>query len=194
MRPAGRPVMARRPASRPPAPLPVAPRRVGVYPGTFDPVTNGHLDIIGRAARLVDRLVVGVAIDTSKSPMFGLEERCELVRAEMAPLAGRTGTVIDVVGFGGLLIEFARRHKAAMIVRGLRAVSDFDYEFQMAGMNYRLDSGVETVFLMASERHQFISSRFVKEIARLGGDISSFVPPLVLERTLQHCRRPSGDP
>jgi pantetheine-phosphate adenylyltransferase len=189
MRPAGRPAMARKPASRPAAPFPVAPPRVGVYPGTFDPVTNGHLDIIGRAARLVDHLVVGVAVNTGKSPMFALEERVELVRAEMAPLAGRTGTEIAVVGFDGLLIEFARQHGAAMIVRGLRAVSDFDYEFQMAGMNYRLDSGVETVFLMASERHQFISSRFVKEIARLGGDISSFVPPLVLERTLQHCRR-----
>ena len=185
--------MARKPAARTSAGGSVAPvPRVGVYPGTFDPVTNGHLDIIARAARLVDRLVVGVAVNTGKSPMFGLEERCELVRAEMAPLAGRSGAEIEVVGFEGLLIEFARRHGAAMIVRGLRAVSDFDYEFQMAGMNYRLDSGVETVFLMASERHQFISSRFVKEIARLGGDISSFVPPLVLERTLQHCRRPSG--
>ena len=162
--------------------------RVGVYPGTFDPVTNGHLDIIARAARLVDRLVVGVAINSGKSPMFGLEERVELVRAEMGSLGARTGTEILVVGFEGLLIGFARTHGAAMIVRGLRAVSDFDYEFQMAGMNYRLDSGVETVFLMASERHQFISSRFVKEIARLGGDISSFVPPLVLERTLSRCR------
>ncbi len=182
--------MARKPAARASAGGSVAPApRVGVYPGTFDPVTNGHLDIIARAARLVDRLVVGVAVDTSKSPLFGLEERCELVRAETAPLAGRAGAEIEVVGFEGLLIEFARRHGAAMIVRGLRAVSDFDYEFQMAGMNYRLDSGVETVFLMASERHQFISSRFVKEIARLGGDISSFVPPLVLERILQHSRR-----
>ena len=174
------------PAARPP--------RVGVYPGTFDPVTNGHLDIIGRAARLVDRLVVGVAINTGKSPMFGLDERVELVVAEVAVLAARTGTVIEVVGFECLLIDFARQHGAALIVRGLRAVSDFDYEFQMAGMNYRLDSGVETVFLMASERHQFISSRFVKEIARLGGDISSFVPPLVLERTLSRCRRPPGAP
>lgn len=180
-----------------PSPATVPPARavrVGVYPGTFDPVTNGHLDIIGRAARLVDRLVVGVAINTGKSPMFGLDERVELVVAEVAPLAARTGTAIEVVGFECLLIDFARQHGAALIVRGLRAVSDFDYEFQMAGMNYRLDSGVETVFLMASERHQFISSRFVKEIARLGGDISSFVPPLVLERTLSRCRRPPGAP
>ena len=169
-------------------------RRVAVYPGTFDPVTNGHLDIIGRAARLVDRLVVGVAVNTGKSPLFALDERVELVVAEMAGLAARTGTEIEVTGFECLLIDFARQHGAAMIVRGLRAVSDFDYEFQMAGMNSRLDSGVETVFLMASERHQFISSRFVKEIARLGGDISSFVPPLVLERTLSRCRRPPGAP
>ena len=175
-------------------PAPPAPPRVAVYPGTFDPVTNGHLDIIGRAARLVDRLVVGVAVNTGKAPMFGLDERVELVAAEMASLSARTGIEIEVVGFECLLIEFARQHGAAMIVRGLRAVSDFDYEFQMAGMNYRLDSGVETVFLMASERHQFISSRFVKEIARLGGDISSFVPPLVLERTLSRSRRPPGAP
>ena len=175
-------------------PAPPAPPRVAVYPGTFDPVTNGHLDIIGRAARLVDRLVVGVAVNTGKAPMFGLDERVELVAAEMASLSARTGIEIEVVGFECLLIEFARQHGAAMIVRGLRAVSDFDYEFQMAGMNYRLDSGVETVFLMASERHQFISSRFVKEIARLGGDISSFVPLLVLERTLSRSRRPPGAP
>ncbi len=182
-------------APAPGAPVLAAPpRRVGVYPGTFDPVTNGHLDIIGRAARLVDRLVVGVAVNTGKSPLFGLDERVELVAAEMTALAERTGTVIEVVGFECLLIDLARQHGAAMIVRGLRAVSDFDYEFQMAGMNSRLDSGVETVFLMASERHQFISSRFVKEIARLGGDISSFVPPLVHERTLQHYRSPPGAP
>ncbi len=170
-------------------PLPAGTKRVAVYPGTFDPATNGHVDIISRAVRLVDRLVVGVAINIGKAPMFDLEERVELVRAETGPLAERTGTEIIVVGFEGLLIEFARAQDAALIVRGLRAVSDFDYEFQMAGMNYRLDSGVETVFLMASERHQFISSRFVKEIARLGGDISSFVPPLVLERTLSRLRR-----
>jgi pantetheine-phosphate adenylyltransferase len=170
-----------------PAPSP-AGRRVGVYPGTFDPVTNGHLDIIGRAARLVDRLVVGVAANIGKGPLFPLDERVDLVRAEMAAVAARTGAAIDVVSFSGLLIDFARDSGAAVIVRGLRAVSDFDYEFQMAGMNYRLDHAIETVFLMASERHQFISSRFVKEIARLGGDISSFVPPLTLERTLARVR------
>ncbi len=163
-------------------------RHVGVYPGTFDPVTNGHLDIIDRAARVLDRLVVGVAMNAGKGPLFPLEERVELVRAETAAVAARTGTPVEVVPFEGLLIGFARQVGANVIVRGLRAVSDFDYEFQMAGMNHRLDPGVETVFLMASETHQFISSRFVKEIARLGGDVSTFVPKLTLERTLARVR------
>ena len=166
------------------------PRRfIGMYPGTFDPVTNGHVDIIGRAARMFDRLVVGVAENAGKGPLFPIEERVELVQAEIAPIVERTGTEIVVQGFSGLLIDFARRVNAGVIVRGLRAVSDFDYEFQMAGMNYRLDSEVETVFLMASERHQFISSRFVKEIATLGGDVTSFVPPLTLARTLARVGR-----
>ncbi len=159
-------------------------KRVGVYPGTFDPVTNGHLDIIGRAARLLDRLVIGVAENAGKAPLFAVEERCVLVADAVDPIVARTGCEVVVVHFATLLIDFARQHRAAMIVRGLRAVSDFDYEFQMAGMNTRLDPEIETVFLAASERHQFISSRFVKEIARLGGDISSFVPPLTLARTL----------
>ena len=164
-------------------------RHVGVYPGTFDPVTNGHLDIIARGARLVDRLVVGVAMNAGKGPLFPLEERVELVRAETDAIAGRTGTRIEVVPFEGLLIGFAHQVGANVIIRGLRAVSDFDYEFQMAGMNHRLDPMVETVFLMASETHQFISSRFVKEIARLGGDVSTFVPKLTLERTLARVRQ-----
>ena len=158
-------------------------RRVGVYPGTFDPITNGHIDIITRAARLMDRLVIGLGRNTGKAPLFPLEERIELVRQECAGIADRTGTEIDVVCFDGLLIDFARVDHAQMIVRGLRAVSDFDYEFQMAGMNYRMDPEIETIFLMASEHHQFISSRFVKEVALLGGDISSFVPPITLART-----------
>ena len=157
---------------------------VGVYPGTFDPVTNGHVDIIARAARIVHKLVVGVAENAGKSPLFPLEERVELVRAETDAIAARTGTEITVTSFRSLLIDFAHSVHAGVIVRGLRAVSDFDYEFQMAGMNYRLDSKVETVFLMASEHHQFISSRFVKEIAMLGGDVASFVPPLTFERTM----------
>jgi pantetheine-phosphate adenylyltransferase len=159
-------------------------RRIGLYPGTFDPVTNGHLDVIGRAARLLDKLVVGVAINIGKGPLFPLEERVELVRAETRGLAASSGCEIEVLPFQGLLIQFAQEVGARMLVRGLRAVSDFDYEFQMAGMNARLDHDIETVFLMASERNHFISSRFVKEIARLGGDISSFVPAATLERTL----------
>jgi pantetheine-phosphate adenylyltransferase len=169
-------------------------RHVGVYPGTFDPVTNGHLDIICRAARFLDRLVVGVAVNAGKGPLFPLEERVELVQAETAPIAARTGTVIEVVPFEGLLVDFAQAHGARMIIRGLRAVSDFDYEFQMAGMNHRLVPEVETVFLMAGERHQFIASRLVKEIAMLGGDISSFVPPLTLDRTLAQVRRGAKPP
>ncbi|MBV9758291.1 MAG: pantetheine-phosphate adenylyltransferase [Alphaproteobacteria bacterium] len=161
---------------------------VGIYPGTFDPVTNGHLDIVARATRLVHRLVIGVAVNIGKEPIFALEERVELVQAETAEIGRRNGTVIEVRPFTGLLVAFARTVGAQLVVRGLRAVADFDYEFQMAGMNYRLDPGIETVFLMASERHQFIASRLVKEIARMGGDISSFVPPLTLARTLARVR------
>ncbi len=166
-------------------------RHAGIYPGTFDPVHNGHLDIIARAARILDRLVIGVAASEGKAPLFTLDERVELVRAETAAISARTGTVIEVTTFTGLLIDFARQAGATVIVRGLRAVSDFDYEFQMAGMNYRLDHEIEPVFLMASETHQFIASRFVKEIARLGGDISSFVPALTLARTMAKVR-PGG--
>jgi pantetheine-phosphate adenylyltransferase len=158
--------------------------RVALYPGTFDPITNGHLDIISRAAKLVDRLVVGVASNIGKGPLFGIEERAELVRAETDVIAAKAGIAIEVMAFDTLLIAFAKKLGAGMIIRGLRAVSDFDYEFQMAGMNYRLDPEIETVFLMASEHHQFISSRFVKDVAVYGGDISSFVPPLTYERTL----------
>lgn len=161
---------------------------IGVYPGTFDPVTNGHIDIIARAAKMLHRLVIGVAANPGKNPLFPLDERMELVRAEAEQIAKRTGTDIEVQKFEGLLVAFARSVNAGVIVRGLRAVTDFDYEFQMVGMNHRLDPEVETVFFMASERHQFISSRFVKEIARLGGDVSSFVPPLTLQRTLQRVK------
>jgi pantetheine-phosphate adenylyltransferase len=163
-------------------------RRIGLYPGTFDPVTNGHLDVIARAARLLDKLVVGVAINTGKGPLFSLEERVELVQAEIDAIASRNGMEIEVQPFDTLLVQFARKIGATMIVRGLRAVSDFDYEFQMAGMNYRMDPGIETVFLMASETHQFIASRLVKEVAMLGGDITSFVPSLTHERILKRLR------
>jgi pantetheine-phosphate adenylyltransferase len=164
------------------------PKRIGLYPGTFDPVTNGHIDVIGRAARLLDKLVVGVAINTGKGPLFSLEERVELVTAEISPIASRNGMLIEVIPFDTLLVDFARKVGASMIVRGLRAVSDFDYEFQMAGMNYRMAPDIETVFLMASETHQFIASRLVKEVAMLGGDITSFVPPLTHKRVLQRIR------
>ncbi|HUB12447.1 MAG TPA: pantetheine-phosphate adenylyltransferase [Acetobacteraceae bacterium] len=163
-------------------------RRVGLYPGTFDPVTNGHLDVIARAARLLDKLVVGVAMNPGKGPLLSLEERVELVQAEIASIATNNGMVIEVQPFDTLLVNFARKVGASMIVRGLRAVSDYDYEVQMAGMNYRMAPDIETVFLMASERHQFIASRLVKEVAMLGGDISSFVPPLTLQRVLQRIR------
>ncbi|MBR0659651.1 pantetheine-phosphate adenylyltransferase [Neoroseomonas oryzicola] len=166
--------------------------RIALYPGTFDPVTNGHLDIIGRAARLVDRLVVGVAINIGKGPLFELEERVRLVQAEVAPIAARNGTAIEVRPFQGLLVQYAREIGARMIIRGLRAVADFDYEFQMVGMNRRLDQEIETVFLMASETNQFIASRLVKEIARLGGDISGFVPKATLDATLAKIRATQG--
>jgi pantetheine-phosphate adenylyltransferase len=166
----------------------VMKRRIGLYPGTFDPITNGHIDVIARAARLLDKLVVGVAISSGKGPLFTLDERVDMVRAEMTPIANRNDMVIEVVPFEGLLIDFARKVGASMIVRGLRAVTDFDYEFQMAGMNYRMAPDVETVLLMASEKHQFIASRLVKEVAMLGGDITSFVPRLTLERVLKRVR------
>ena len=171
--------------------MPEAPchERIALYPGTFDPITNGHLDIIGRATRICDRLIIGVAVNIGKGPLFPLEERVALVEAESAAIARKTGLQIDVRPFSGLLVAFAKQVGASMVVRGLRAVADFDYEFQMAGMNARLAPDVETVFLMASERHQFIASRLVKEIARLGGDISSFVPARALQQTLERVQR-----
>ncbi|MBB5372594.1 pantetheine-phosphate adenylyltransferase [Acidocella aromatica] len=158
--------------------------RIALYPGTFDPITNGHVDIISRAAKLVDKLVIGVAVNVGKGPLFSLEERVALVEAEVRPIAERAGIELAVRPFSTLLIAFAREVGAQMIVRGLRVVTDFDYEFQMTGMNYRLDSSIETVFLMASETHQFISSRFVKDVAAFGGDISSFVPKLTAQKTM----------
>ena len=153
--------------------------RTALYPGTFDPLTLGHLDIIGRASALVDRLVIGVAINRDKGPMFTLEERVAMIEAECARLGDQTGTEILVHPFENLLIDCARDVGAQIIVRGLRAVADFEYEYQMVGMNRVLDSSIETVFLMAEARHQAIASKLVKEIARLGGDVSKFVTPLV---------------
>lgn len=156
--------------------------RIGVYPGTFDPFTNGHMDIIARSTRLIDILIVGVASNTGKEPMFPVQDRVDMVREEVAPIAERTGAQIEVRSFDNLLMHFAAECGASVILRGLRAVSDFDFEFQMVGMNARLNPEIETVFLMASESQQFIASRFVKEIALLGGDITSFVSASVARR------------
>lgn len=149
--------------------------RTGVYPGTFDPVTLGHMDIIRRGAKLVDRLVIGVTTNPSKSPMFSVGERIAMVRREVADLGGD----VSVVSFDSLLMDFATREGASVIIRGLRAVADFEYEYQMAGMNQQLNDRIETVFLMADVSLQPIASRLVKEIALYGGDIGKFVTPAV---------------
>jgi pantetheine-phosphate adenylyltransferase len=156
--------------------------RIGIYPGTFDPITNGHADIIRRAIKIVDRLVIGVARNDGKGPLFATDERVEIVRDEVAHLENGDAERIEVRAFDTLLVNFAQSAGASVIIRGLRAVSDFEYEFQMAGMNARLNPHIETVFLMASDRFQFISSRFVKEIGALGGDVSHFVSPRVAAR------------
>ena len=156
--------------------------RIGLYPGTFDPVTLGHIDIIDRATVLVDRLVIGVAINRDKGPLFSLDERVAMIEAECDAISQRTGCEIVAHPFENLLIDCARDVGANVIIRGLRAVADFEYEFQMASMNGRLNPNVETVFLTASENHQFIASRFVKEIGALGGDIGHFVSPRVKAR------------
>jgi pantetheine-phosphate adenylyltransferase len=155
------------------------PKRIGLYPGTFDPITLGHIDIVERAVKLVDELVIGVAINRDKGPLFSLEERVALVSGEMAAISKKSGVAIRVTPFETLLTHFAEQLGAGIIIRGLRAVSDFEYEYQMVGMNQALNDRIETVFLMADARTQAIASKLVKEIARLGGDISSFVPPAV---------------
>ena len=162
-------------------------RLIGLYPGTFDPVTLGHLDIIKRAVKLVDHLVIGVAINASKNPMFNLDERVAMVKAEAEKLATGHAT-IEVQAFDTLLVKFAAQLGAAVIIRGLRAVSDFEYEFQMVAMNQRLNTEIETVFLMADPRHQAISSKLVKEIALLGGDISPFTTPSVAQALIKRSK------
>ena len=162
-------------------------KRIGLYPGTFDPVTLGHLDIIKRAVKLVDHLVIGVATNAPKNPVFSLPERVDMVKTEAEKLAEGRAT-IEVVPFGSLLVQFAAEVGASVIIRGLRAVSDFEYEFQMVAMNQRLNTEIETVFLMADPRHQAISSRLVKEIALLGGDIKPFTTPAVAEALIKRSR------
>lgn len=154
--------------------------RVGLYPGTFDPVTNGHVDIIGRAAKLVDKLVIGIAVNEEKGPLFSLDERVDMVREQCAKLNGEAQ--IDIQPFDTLLMKFAESVGAQIIVRGLRAVADFEYEFAMVGMNQKLNPAIETVFLMADPTHQAIASRLVKEIARLQGSVAEFVPQEVERR------------
>jgi pantetheine-phosphate adenylyltransferase len=148
--------------------------KIAVYPGTFDPITNGHADLVLRATRLFDRVIVGVAKDTGKIPVCGLDERLELARVALADVPA-----VEVVPFEGLLVEFCKHHNAGIVVRGLRAVSDFEFEFQLANMNRRLAPEVETIFMTPGEQYSFISSSLVREIARLGGDVSEFVHPEV---------------
>ena len=163
-------------------------KRIGLYPGTFDPVTLGHLDIVKRAVKLVDHLVIGVATGTGKAPLFSLKERVEMWRHETAALA-KSGATIEVQSYSNTLqVDFARKLGASVILRGLRAVSDFEYEFQMVAMNQRLNTEIETVFLMADPRHQAIASRLVKEIALLGGDVTAFTTPRVAEALIKRCK------
>jgi pantetheine-phosphate adenylyltransferase len=163
--------------------------RIGVYPGTFDPITLGHIDIIRRGVHLVDRLVIGVTTNPSKEPMFSLSERLAMVRREVAGLADGK---IQVIEFNSLLMDFAESQGASMIIRGLRAVADFEYEFQMAGMNQQLNDDIETVFLMAGVSLQPIASRLVKEIARYGGSIDKFVTPSVAADVRRHLEGEAG--
>ena len=164
--------------------------RVGFYPGTFDPITLGHGDIIQRAAQIVDRLVIGVAINLNKGPMFNLDERVEMVRNELDAMKRRlNGCVIEVHPYDDLTIHCAQEHGANIIIRGLRAVTDFEYEYQLVGMNRQLDEAIETIFIMANHEYQFIASRLVKEIAQLNGGISSFVSERVAQRLRERVGR-----
>lgn len=166
--------------------------RIGIYPGTFDPITIGHMDIIRRALRVVDKLIIGVALDSGKQPIFDLEVRSELVQDDVENLGEDADRVI-VKPFSGLLVNFAAENNASVLIRGLRAVSDYEYEFQMACMNNKLNPDIETVFLTASENTHFISSRFVKQIARLGGDVSQMVSLNVTRHLEAYFEAQAGD-
>ncbi len=157
-------------------------RRVGLYPGTFDPITNGHLDIIKRALRIVDHLVIGVAVNEGKGPLFSLDERVDMVKREAEALRDERSGTVEVRPFKNLLMHYAQEVGAGIIIRGLRAVADFEYEFQMTGMNMRLNPDIETVFLMAEPKNQAIASKLVKEIAMLGGAFAQFTSPYVAEK------------
>ena len=159
--------------------------RIGVYPGTFDPITLGHMDIIERGAKLVDRLVVGVTTNIAKSPMFSDDERIAIVEREVAAVGGK----IEVVGFNSLLMNFAEQQGASVVIRGIRGVTDFEYEYQLTGMNRQLNDRIETIFLMADVALQPIASRLVKEIALYGGDISKFVTPAVRDEVMARAKR-----
>jgi pantetheine-phosphate adenylyltransferase len=163
--------------------------RVGLYPGTFDPVTMGHLDIIGRGMKLVDRLIIGVAVGEAKRPLFPLDERIQMMNEECKKLEGPGRAKVEVKPFDTLLMHFAEDQEVNVIVRGLRAVSDFEYEFQMTAMNEQLNREIETVFLMADVKHQAVASRLVKEIAQFGGDITPFVTPGVKKRLLEKYKK-----
>lgn len=159
--------------------------RTAIYPGTFDPITLGHMDIIRRALHVVDQLVVGVAVESGKEPIFSAQKRAELVKKEVASL-GEEASRVKVLHFSGLLANFAREQNATILLRGLRAVSDFEYEFQMASVNNKIAPELETVFLTASDTTHYISSRFVKQIARLGGDVSTMVSPNIAKALASH--------
>ena len=162
-------------------------KRIALYPGTFDPLTFGHLDIIERASTLCEELIVGVAQNSSKSPIFSLDERLSIISGQIESVSGNESAgTIKAMAFTGLLTRFADKIGATMIIRGLRAVSDFEYEFQMASMNKRLKPDVETIFLTASENHHFVASSLVKEVTRFGGDVSSFVPEEINKRLLRY--------
>ena len=166
----------------------MADARIGIYPGTFDPITNGHLDIIVRAAKLVDRVVVAVAVNAGKGPLFDIDERVRLVQEEIRAQPNGLSNRVEVRKFDNLTVQFAAQMGATAIIRGLRAVSDFDYEFQMSSMNAKLAPDVETLCLMASDKYQFIAARLVKEIATMGGDVSGFVSPRIAARLAQRLR------